>query len=40
MALALLHVLKGVGQVPQGEPHERARLDEYRRLLRAYLQAS
>ncbi|KQV44991.1 TetR/AcrR family transcriptional regulator [Massilia sp. Root335] len=37
MALALLHVLKGVGQVPQGEPHERALLDEYRRLLRAYL---
>ena len=37
MALALLHVLKGVGQVPQGDPHERALLGEYRRLLRAYL---
>lgn len=37
MALALLHLLKGVGQVPEGAPDEKALLDEFRRLVRAYL---
>lgn len=40
MALALLHLLKGVGQVPQGAPDEAALLDEFRRLVRAYLSAA
>jgi AcrR family transcriptional regulator len=39
MALALLHLLKGVGQVPQGGPAEQPLLDEFRRLVRAYLAA-
>lgn len=40
MALALLHLLKGVGQVPPGAPDEGALLDEFRRLVRAYLNAA
>lgn len=40
MALALLHLLKGVGQVPRGAPDEGALLDEFRRLVRAYLNAA
>lgn len=40
MALALLHLLKGVGQVAQGDAMEQALLDEYRRLARAYLAAA
>lgn len=37
MASALLHLLKGVGQLPQGGPLEQPLLDEFRRLVRAYL---
>jgi AcrR family transcriptional regulator len=40
MSVALLHLLKGVGQVAQGDAQEMALLDEYRRLVRAYLAAS
>jgi AcrR family transcriptional regulator len=40
MALALLHLLKGVGQVPQGGAQEQPLLDEFRRLVRAYLTAA
>ncbi|WP_296945232.1 TetR/AcrR family transcriptional regulator [uncultured Massilia sp.] len=40
MALALLHLLKGVGQVPPGAAMEAPLLDEYRRLVRAYLAAA
>lgn len=39
MASALLHLLKGVGQLPRGGPLEQALLEEYRRLVRAYLTA-
>jgi AcrR family transcriptional regulator len=38
MALAVLHVLKGVAQMPDGSAPAPALLDEYRRMLRAYLQ--
>jgi AcrR family transcriptional regulator len=37
MALAVLHVLKGVAQMPDGSAPSPALLDEYRRMLRAYL---
>ncbi len=40
MALALLHLLKGVGEVPLGGALEMPVLDEYRRLVRAYLDAA
>ncbi|WP_051971728.1 TetR/AcrR family transcriptional regulator [Massilia sp. 9096] len=40
MALAVLHVLKGVAQMPDGSAPAPALLDEYRRMLRAYLKAS
>ena len=40
MALALLHLLKGVGQVPLGDPMEDALLDEFRCLARAYFSAA
>jgi AcrR family transcriptional regulator len=40
MAAALLQVLKGVGQVPEGDAHEQALLDEYRRMARAWLAAA
>lgn len=39
MASALLHLLKGVGQLPQGGPLEQPLLEEFRRLVRAYLTA-
>lgn len=37
MALAVLHVLKGVAQMPDGSAPPSTLLDEYRRMLRAYL---
>jgi AcrR family transcriptional regulator len=37
MALAVLHLLKGVAQMPDGSAPSPALLDEYRRMLRAYL---
>jgi AcrR family transcriptional regulator len=37
MALAVLHLLKGVAQMPDGSAPTAALLDEYRRMLRAYL---
>lgn len=40
MALALLHVLKGVAQMPDGSAPAPALLDEYRSMLRAYLNTS
>lgn len=40
MAPAVLHVLKGVAQMPDGSAPAPALLDEYRRMLRAYLKAS
>jgi AcrR family transcriptional regulator len=40
MAAALLHLLKGVGQVAPGDAQEQALLDEFRRLVRAYLTAA
>jgi AcrR family transcriptional regulator len=40
MALAVLHVLKGVAQMPDGSAPPPALLDEYRRMLRAYLENS
>jgi AcrR family transcriptional regulator len=40
MALAVLHVLKGVAQMPDGSAPAPALLDEYRRMLRAYVESS
>jgi len=40
MAPAVLHVLKGVAQMPDGSAPAPALLEEYRRMLRAYLKAS
>lgn len=40
VAMAVLHVLKGVAQMPDGSAPPPALLDEYRRMLRAYLDAA
>jgi AcrR family transcriptional regulator len=40
VAMAVLHVLKGVAQMPDGSAPPPALLDEYRRMLRAYLEAA
>lgn len=40
VAMAVLNVLKGVAQMPDGSAPPPALLDEYRRMLRAYLDAA